>query len=185
MNNKSLSEFVVSVGTNLENKKIPLEKLNNLREIFLSYFDNDQNLVNDLDDPVDGELFVKYLNKYFITPEILKATVEGWSSWSQVPIDDRFVTPEIIKGLLDAYDNGHGGNYSNALHYINGKKITPEIIDFITSLPNYEDDELQQLLDDIEGLSPETVERIKQVIGSEPDPVTEQIKRLVNLARKT
>ena len=126
---QSLSEFVNYYGSLLASGKIQSNKIGSLRQRFVDYFTDDSLAeYNDLDDPVVGERnFIPYLNKYFITPEILKSTVSGWSSWSQVPINDKFITPEFIKDLLSSWDNGRGGDYSMALHYVNGKKITPEI----------------------------------------------------------
>ena len=180
---RSLSEFVNYYGSLLASGKLPSDKIKNLRQRFVDYFTDDSLAeYNDLDDPVVGERnFIPYLNKYFVTPEILKSTVSGWSSWSQVPINDKFVTPEFIKDLLSAWDNGRGGDYSMALHYVDGKKITPEIIDFITSLSSYQNDELSQILDAVEGLPTETVNRINQIISGEQG-VTEEINRLIKLS---
>jgi hypothetical protein len=180
---QSLSEFVNYYGSLLASGKLPSDKIKNLRQRFVDYFTDDSLAeYNDLDDPVVGEKnFIPYLNKYFVTPEVLKATVSGWSSWSQVPINNKFVTPEFIKDLLSAWDNGRGGDYLMALDYIDGKKITPEIINFITSLSSYQNDELSQILDGVEGLPTETINRINQIISGEQG-VTEEISRLVKLS---
>jgi hypothetical protein len=181
--NYSLSDFVNYYGKKLDSKEISLEKLRVLREKFLEYFEN-SDLENDLDSPNYQDQFFNYLNKYFITPEILKKVVPTTSAWSQVPINDRLVDSDIIKALIEAWENGRGNGFVEALDHIDGKKITPEIVDFIVSIssedPSYE---LEELISNRRDLSSDTIEHAEKLIKSGLDESKDlmRIKKLSGL----